>query len=308
MTKVKCEHCGGEFGVNDTMRISGVIMCHDCAERSFADGRKIPRDEIESPVDPTVCSNCRADNLNTPLPTVASMPVCEACESFFRNRPFPGWVMAGLVGVVALVVFSLFWNARFMRGYYEMKVATTALAQGEIERATELMFSASQRVPESEDLRVIASFYKGFVLLGQNKSAEALELLQSCRGMVPDDFHLEDLIARAQIGVAFDNADYDEFLKLAIRMSAENRDDPTYSGQVASAYACKYAVTGSEEYKIKSLAALDLARDVSQEYPASKEYFTEYEDRILHRLASRKIIDREAFKEKFPDGWKQGKE
>ena len=32
MTKVKCEHCGGEFGMNDTLKVSGVTLCDQCAE------------------------------------------------------------------------------------------------------------------------------------------------------------------------------------------------------------------------------------------------------------------------------------
>ena len=107
MTKVKCEHCGGEFGMNDTIKVSGATLCDQCAEKSFADGRKVPADELERPVDPTVCCNCRTDNLNTPLPLLAGMPVCAICESFFKNRPFPAWVKAGMVAIVVIVLGSL---------------------------------------------------------------------------------------------------------------------------------------------------------------------------------------------------------
>jgi len=305
MRNVMCEQCGRELTMNETWKIFGKTLCSECAEPSLAKRESIPAEQIQGQVDPTVCFSCGLDNGDADLPRLAELPVCSKCEEFFRNRPFPGWLRTAVGGMVVLVVLSLVWNARFIRAYYEMRRGGSALATRNLESAVAYLDSASRRVPESSQLRTYSSFCKGVLLLTQDKSAEALKVLQSCRHNMPAQSGIGELIIQAEIGVAFDNGDYDKFLTLAQRLSSSHNDDPSYAGQVASAYACKYAETGNEEFKAKSLAALDRARSASEQGPT----FAEYEDRILYRLHTREVINRRTFKERFPNGWKrQGKD
>jgi hypothetical protein len=107
----------------------------------------------------------------------------------------------------------------------------------------------------------------------------------------------------AKVGVAFDQGDYDQFLQLAIEMEAKHKDDPVYVEQLASAYACKYAETQDEQYKTKSLAALDRSKTLISSKPEYQAFYAEYEQRILHRLHTREIISRSEFQKRYPNGW-----
>jgi hypothetical protein len=146
-------------------------------------------------------------------------------------------------------------------------------------------------------------------LLNRDEPAEALVLLESCRGKVYDDSDLDALIVYAKAGIAFDSGDYDEFVRRALEMEWRQKDDPVIKAQVASAYACKYAQTQDEQYKVSSLAALDQARTMAGAMPEYQDQFAEYEQRILHRLHTREIIDRSEFQKRHPNGWtKEGEQ
>jgi hypothetical protein len=243
------------------------------------------------------------DNGDTDLEKLAGLPVCPQCEALYRNRPFPAWVKAALVGMVILVVSALAWNSRFIRAYYDLRCFGSTMAAGDFERGAAHYISASKRVPENADLQTYANYYRGILLLNRDEPAEALVLLESCRGKVYDDSDLDALIAYAKAGIAFDSGDYDEFVRRALEMEWRQKDDPVIKAQVASAYACKYAQTQDEQYKVSSLAALDQARTMAGAMPEYQDQFAEYEQRILHRLHTREIMKR------HPNGWtKEGEQ
>ena len=294
--------------MNETLKVRGTVVCGVCAESIFAREKKIPADQVEQQLDPTICVGCGMDNAAAELPKLGQLPVCSKCEVFFKNRPFPGWVKAALAGMVILVVFALVWNGRFIRAYYDLRCFASAAAMGDFERGAAHIISAAQRVPENAELQAMGACHEGMLLLDQGEAARALELLRSCRGRVPAEWPVEDLIMQAEYSVAFDEGDYDEFLRLALQMEQKYKDEPTYAGVVASAYACKYAETADEQYKAKSLAALGRARDAASSNPEYKQDFAEYEQRILHRLHTRAIIDGEEFHRRYPNGWTKAAE
>ncbi len=94
---------------------------------------------------------------------------------------------------------------------------------------------------------------------------------------------------------------FDAFLRLALVMYQSDPAQARSAATVASASACKYAVTGSDSLKQKSLEYLQKARELS--HPDDLD-FREYEQRILYRLYAREVITSKQFYEKFPDGWK----
>jgi tetratricopeptide (TPR) repeat protein len=195
---------------------------------------------------------------------------------------------------------------RFVQAYVEMKSSIKAFRTNDIEKAAEMMNSASNRVPESNILRGIAAFYKGILFLQQDNNAEALISFNLCRRLSPsqageENKIIDQFITRAAIGAAFDNKDYDQFLELSIKSYNENPNDAIACAQVSSAYACKYAVTGDEQFKGKSLDMLNKAGTLLK----TDSYFKEYEQRILYRLYSREIITRNEFVRRFPNGWKE---
>ena len=100
-----------------------------------------------------------------------------------------------------------------------------------------------------------------------------------------------------QVGQTFDRNDYDGFL----RMSQEDwsrEHTPETAGQLSSAWACKYAVTGLAEYQQH---AEDMMRE-AEKLSVTEEQKTslkEYEERIRYRLTSRVIIDRIEYDRRF---------
>jgi hypothetical protein len=288
--------------MDEALKVRGVLVCVACAESIFKN-EKIQRNQVQKQIDPTICIGCGLDNGDADLAMLGQLPVCQACETLFKNRPFPGWIKGALVAMVILVISILAWNSRFIRAYYELRCFASEMAMGDLQRGAPHFISASRLVPENVELQTYGAFYEGVLLLGQDKSAEALKLLQSCVGRVAAETNIDELIMDAKVGVAFDQGDYDQFLQLALEMDAKHKDDPVYAEQLASAYACKYAETQNEQYKIKSLAALDRSKTLVSLKPEFQTFYADYEQRILHRLYTREIISRNEFQKRYPNGW-----
>ncbi|MGA2916037.1 MAG: hypothetical protein ABSE89_08445 [Sedimentisphaerales bacterium] len=304
MQTAKCEKCGQQFPINETLKIENITLCKTCGEKIISEQKGIK--SVKQQTDLTICTNCGKDNGSQQLPLLAGLPVCPECETFFKHRPFPLWVKAFLFGVIAAAVFVLVWNIRFVKAYVETKNSFRYFMGNDLEKAVEMMNSASNHVPESGELRGMASFYKGMLFLQRDNYTEALATLNSCRKLLPSkhwDKILDEYTTMAAIGAAFDNNDYDRFLALTSENYKKNPNDGFACAQVSSAYACKFAVTGDEQFKEKSLNMLDKARSLSKTDPT----FQEYEQRILNRLYSREIITRSEFQKRFPNGWKEPK-
>jgi tetratricopeptide (TPR) repeat protein len=309
MKQATCEQCHKLVPVNETLSLLGRQLCRPCAadEVSRHPEGKITADSITRHVDSTVCAQCGTDNGEADLPTLANVPLCGSCESYFRNRPYPAWLKLSFVALVALAVFSFGWNWRFLAAYREMRQVERALTKGDIDKAAQLSDSAARHVPEATDLAAAASMYRGLSLLKDDKNADALKCFQAAA------FHpaaqgpmLSQFTLMAEAGIAFDAKDYDEFLK---KEQALVKLLPTEShavAGVASAYACKYAITGNEKYRKESLKRLDQARKLAG--PNNPE-MQEYAQRIEHRLDTRQILKREEYQKRFPSGYHpEGKE
>jgi hypothetical protein len=289
--------------MNDTLRVADRTLCVACCNQVLADPAG-PRPSLERQLDPTVCVNCRQDHGATELPRVAGLPVCGACETLFRNRPFPRWIKASLAAVLVLVVLSLVWNLRFFQGYLAMKKFGVCYAQGNLEAAAAQVSAAAAYVPECQDIRHMVTFFEGVTLLHQDKCTEALARLTQCRDKVPPGLPLEVLILEARSGAAFNARDYDGFLEAAQQLDRQLPGDYLATAMVASALACKYAETGDAGFRTRALERLAQAQTMAQGTPA----FTEYESRIRHRLQSREIITGAEFRQRFPNGWTEQKE
>lgn len=304
MRNTKCDNCNQTFPLNETFKITENILCGNCAEQLINSQKDISREQIQRQFDPTVCVNCGKDNGDTELPNMAGLPTCEQCITYFRNRPYPAWIKAAMLGLAALVIFSFVWNWRFIHGYIDLRNSNAALTVGDINEAAKSLRSAASNVPETKSLSAAASFYEGLLLLTENKYAEALKALNSCRVYLPSGFPVDEMIFHAKAGIAFDNKDYDEFLDLALRAAEKDPRSYIYVASAASAYACKYAVTADEQFRQQSLDFLKKAEALSEQQGLLEQYL-EYEDRIFHRLETRDIIENVEFRNRFPNGWKK---
>jgi len=302
--QVLCDLCKHTVPMNDAFILGEATVCGACCENAQKESNADAPLSIRQQIDPTVCRRCNSDGGNLTLPTVAGMPICEACYVYMHHYPFPAWIKASAVGLALLIVFATMWNLRFVRGYREMHGSMVALGQGDVVLADSMAHAAARHVPESLDLAALASYFDGLANLRENKSAEALTSLKRAGERLPPSFGVDDLILQARIGVAFDNKNYDEYLALATQEAKERPNDAGIRAMEASALACKYVATGNESLREQALASLKLAKDLAAGAPG----MANYEQRILHRLSSREVINENEFNLRFPHGWQDGKE
>jgi hypothetical protein len=300
MINEKCDACGKTFSLNDIFIIENNKLCANCAEEFRKTHKDIPVKEFKRQQDRTVCVNCHKDNGINEFSLMAGRPVCEECAAFFRNRPYPAWIKMAMAGLAAIVIISFAWNWRFIQAYHDIKLTNYVT---DANQASKLFHSAAQRVPEAKGVSTMATYFDGIQLLKDDKSAEALKLFIYCKENLPSVPFLDEAIVNAEIGVAFDNKDYDKFITLAKQSSEKHPNEPYGMAQIASAYSCKYAVTADEQFKQLSLDFLKKAKTLAEQKEDLKN-LEEYEDRILYRLETREIINKKAFNDKFPNGWK----
>jgi tetratricopeptide (TPR) repeat protein len=168
-------------------------------------------------------------------------------------------------------------------------------------QAVALMDKAVSEYP-NPTLQLERDIYQVCYLMDEDRSDEALALARTLPDNVGDDKDLQEavnaIIGSAERGAAFERGDYDTFLAKAKEFQAQHPDEPGAVAQVASALACKYAVTGQEPYKAQALEMLDKAKKLAVQ-DEDKEGFKEYEERILHRLKTRQVISKREYDRRF---------
>jgi hypothetical protein len=97
---------------------------------------------------------------------------------------------------------------------------------------------------------------------------------------------------------AFERKDYTAFLADVEQVYAIEPNNPLSAAQVSSALAAQYAVTGDVQYKQRAEAMLTEAQSRATTDEQKKD-FDEYAERIRYRLASRVIIDKDAYDKRF---------
>jgi len=206
--------------------------------------------------------------------------------------------------LLALVlVASLSWHYRFYECFHKIKVGLKASEEGKIAVAYRNLDAAAGLVPEDEELRDLATYYRGINFIENGIADSALECFQAVSGKINDQ-NLSFFKLEARMDIAFDEGEYDEFLKLSLEMKDILPENPMVIATVSSAYACKYATTSQGEYYQKSIQYLDGARAAAKDAPD----FREYEQRILHRLSTKKIITKEEFDRLYPNSGQLARE
>ncbi len=300
MKTLACEQCSQVGPMNAMFAAFDRALCESCADKEVAaQGKEIPAGSIARLLDPTICSRCAHDNGAADLEAVGGRPMCHECTALLRNRPFPSWLVNAAIGLVLLAALSLLRNQRYIGGYLKVRRARRAAAQGDLGAAAQAMEDASRLIPEVK-LDGLASFYRGAALLQQDRATDALPFLTKAKAAAPGVATIERMVVMAEQGAAFDAKDYDRFLDKSQELAKQDPKDAFAEGSVASAYACKYALTGSEEFRTQSLARLERAKALSTADPAR---FEEYAARIRFRLETREIISKAEYDKRFPHGW-----
>jgi hypothetical protein len=119
---------------------------------------------------------------------------------------------------------------------------------------------------------------------------EAATLMREASTLYPEAKALSQATEFYDQAAAFERKDYDTFLASSRRLWEERPGAVTAAG-VASALACKYAVTRDPAYRNEAEAMLRQGEQQTKQHPEELKDFQEYAERINYRLISRKTID-----------------
>jgi hypothetical protein len=144
----------------------------------------------------------------------------------------------------------------------------------------------------ADELVAAANLYK------EHKPEEALKSIEKAERDYPEWDVPHQQTRALKIDIAFNHQDYDQFLSLAEDDFNAEPKSPLRAAQLASAFACKYAVTGDSQFLADSQKFLDQARQLSTTNEAQAS-FQEYAERIEHRLKSREIIDKPEYDKRY---------
>ncbi len=280
-----------------------MIYCDPCARARFS---KMSDIEIESAnvvkrVDPTVCGRCRADFGDQELETIKGTPICESC-AFALRRPFPLKLKIAAAVLAIVVVGTYVRNFRFIYGYIQYKSANRAIERGDFERAASAFESAAWNVPEDARFDQSAKLYRGVALYLQKRMKEAIPFLKA--GLIAEAPENQPTLAAVieicEMLDAFDNKDYDQYLKSALSLENIDRNDPLGAISVALALAAKFAQTGEERFKTEALERIARAQKLPPSNAMPKDQLEAFEDQIMYRIETREIISPKEFARRFP--------
>ncbi len=130
------------------------------------------------------------------------------------------------------------------------------------------------------------------------KAVQAATLMHHAADTYPEMIALKVAAETYDEGSAFERKDYDTFLAIAQKQWNEF-PGPETAGAVASALACKYAVTGEPQYRQQAEEMLQKAHQLSANDLAEEKRYAEYAERIQYRLKSRQIISTAEFNRRF---------
>jgi hypothetical protein len=121
--------------------------------------------------------------------------------------------------------------------------------------------------------------------------------LREVKSIYPELRGVDEGIEDLEIGAAFERKDYEAFVKLS---EARWQRQPTseHAASVASALACRYAVSGDATARTRSETMLHEAESLAKT-DDEKKSFAEYRERIEYRLKTRNIIDRQEYDRRF---------
>ena len=144
-------------------------------------------------------------------------------------------------------------------------------------------------------------------MAAEEKWEEAAQTMREAARQYPESVELDDAVSSYEIAAAFERKDYDAFLRIAEAGWERRPDSFLHAGQLASALACKFAVSNDPAFRSRSEELLEKSRQLAAT-PDEKQFLQEYEERIQHRLRTRVIIDTEEYNRRFRRKTAEGKQ
>src|SRR5438552_415071 len=121
MKRLACTKCSTQHSMGEMYGAMGMSLCSTCAEAWVDEQRQngvtISKGTIARLVDPTICAICSSDNGEVAFDTPNGVPFCAECTERCFRYPYPAWIKASMVIVLALVITSFVHNWRFVQGY-----------------------------------------------------------------------------------------------------------------------------------------------------------------------------------------------
>jgi hypothetical protein len=133
------------------------------------------------------------------------------------------------------------------------------------------------------------------------KEVEAARLMHEDSSTYPEMTSLAFAAEFYDEGVAFERKDYDGFLSIAEKQWKKVAVANT-AASLASALACKYAVTADASYRQRSEEMLAKAFEMAHSDPEGTKSLNEFAERNKYRLDSREIITKTEFDRRFRSG------
>jgi tetratricopeptide (TPR) repeat protein len=131
------------------------------------------------------------------------------------------------------------------------------------------------------------------------KSVEAARTYHEAAALLPEDAALADAVMAVDGAAAFDRKDYDGFLAVAEKAWKKHPESSDVARMLASALACKYAVTGDPAFRARAEEMLEKARQLAASSPEALQRHNKFEERIRYRLKTRKILDMKEYDRQF---------
>ena len=160
-------------------------------------------------------------------------------------------------------------------------------------RLTEEVESIANRISGAHE-----KYKQALELDKKHQWEQAASTMREAANQYPEQVELGMAAESMEEGVPFESKDYDGFLKITEMHWTRGPQTFLRAGSVASALACKYAVTGDPAFKVRAEEMLDKSKQLATA-PDDLKIFTEYEERILYRLKSREIIDTDEYNRRF---------
>lgn len=290
-----CAKCSTDWGNNELPRVGGLPYCSTCREQlynypfpswlkialvaamlllavSLVHGAKyfrLGRDYYRGQRQLKAKQYVAAAQSLTPVADAA--PECEQCVLLLAKA----YLLNGQP--------DLAWKAA--KKYHDGR-----FQENDAEREVEALFNKFTNAANS--MEAAQKLYL------EHKEEESLNALQKAATQYPEWDVPRQQVKALKVAIAFDHKDYDQFLSLAQETYRTEPKSPNTVAQLASALACKYAVTGDQRFLDESHKYLAEAHGLVTREEDTAEY-QEYAERIEHRLQSREIITREEYNKRY---------
>ena len=241
----------------------GVVLCRGCAALRMADPLSpIPTDAVNLLSDPTICSDCHKDNGDNELPRHDGRALCRDCRSHRKRVQFPWLMRAACLACVVLGVWGICRSIPRALAIHAYCVGIKAFQQDDYWLAAESLHKAVRQMPEDSNFQDLEAFYRGHACYADDDAKGAVLWFKKSFAVNPQSQETEVMLRRAERKVAFEAKDFTAYFRASQALLEADEHSASSVQAMATAWACRYVLTGKEEFREKALACLKEAREL----------------------------------------------